>query len=52
VERRLPFTAIPRVIESALDAAVGHAPADPSTLAEVRELDAWARRFSSSVAGG
>ena len=52
LERRLPFTAIPRVIESALDAAVGHAPADPSTLAEVRELDAWARRFSSSVAGG
>ena len=52
LERRLPFTAIPRVIETALDAAVEHAPADPSTLAEVRELDAWARRFSSSVAGG
>ncbi len=52
LERRLPFTAIPRVIETALDAAVGHAAADPSTLAEVRELDAWARRFSSSVADG
>ena len=52
LERRLPFTAIPRVIETALDAAVEHAPANPSTLAEVRELDAWARRFSSSVAGG
>ena len=52
LEGRLPFTAIPRVIETTLDAAVGQAPADPSTLAEVRDLDAWARRFSSSVAGG
>ena len=52
LERRLPFTAIPRVIETTLDAAAGRAPADPSALAEVRELDAWARTFSSSVAGG
>ena len=52
LERRLPFTAIPRVIETTLDAAVGRAPAEPSALAEVRELDAWARTFSSSVAGG
>ena len=52
LERRLPFTAIPRVIETTLAAAAGRAPADPSALAEVRELDAWARTFSSSVAGG
>ena len=52
LERRLPFTAIPQVIETTLDAAVGRAPADPSALGEVRELDAWARTFSSSVAGG
>ena len=52
LERRLPFTAIPRVIETTLDAAAGRAPADPSALAEVRELDAWARTFSSSVSGG
>ena len=52
LERRLPFTAIPRVIETTLDAAAGRAAADPSALAEVRELDAWARTFSSSVAGG
>ena len=52
LERRLPFTAIPRVIETTLDAAAGRAPADPAALAEVRELDAWARSFSSSVAGG
>ena len=52
LERRLPFTAIPRVIETTLDAAAGRAPAEPSALAEVRELDAWARTFSSSVAGG
>ena len=50
--RRLPFTAIPRVIEATLDAAAGRAPAEPAALAEVRELDAWARAFSSSVAGG
>ena len=52
LERRLPFTGIPRVIETTLEAAAGRAPAEPSALAEVRELDAWARAFSSSVAGG
>jgi len=52
LERRLSFTAIPRVIESTLDAAAGRAPGAPAELAEVRELDAWARSFSSSVAGG
>ncbi len=52
LERRLPFTAIPRVIETTLAAAAGRAPGDPAALAEVRELDAWARTFSSSVAGG
>ena len=50
--RRLSFTAIPRVIEATLDAAAGRAPAEPEALADVRELDAWARAFSSSVAGG
>ena len=50
--RRLSFGAIPRVIEATLDAAAGRRPADPATLAEVRELDGWARSFSSSVAGG
>ena len=51
LERRLPFTGIPRVIETTLDAAAGCVSAEPSALNEVRELDAWARRFSSSAAG-
>ena len=50
--RRLSFTGIPGVIETTLAAAAGRAPAEPSELAEVRELDAWARSFSSSLAGG
>ena len=52
LERRLPFTGIPRVIAATLDAAAQRAPTDPTALAEVRELDTWARTFSSSVAGG
>ena len=52
LERRLPFPAIPRVIETTLEAAAGRAPGEPAALAEVRELDAWARSFSSSVADG
>ena len=51
LDRRLPFTGIPRVIETTLDAAAGRSASEPSALAEVRELDAWARSFSSSVAG-
>ena len=50
--RRLPFTGIPRVIAATLDAAAQRAPTDPTALAEVRELDTWARTFSSSVTGG
>ena len=52
LERRLPFTSIPRVIETTLDAAAARAEGEPSGLAGIRELDAWARTFSSSVAGG
>lgn len=52
LDRRLPFTGIPRVIETALEAAVGRVPAEPAALDEVREIDAWARAFSSSAVGG
>ncbi len=52
LERRLPFTGIPRVIEETLAAAVQHVPAELAALDEVRALDAWARRFASSTAGG
>ena len=45
--RRLPFPGIPRVIEAALDRAVALPDAPPSTLAAVRQLDAWARRTAT-----
>ena len=43
---RLSFTAIPAVIERALEAGETQAPAGMASLAAVREVDAWARRFS------
>lgn len=45
--RRLRFPGIPRVIEAALDRAVALPDAPPSTLAAVRQLDAWARRTAT-----
>jgi 1-deoxy-D-xylulose-5-phosphate reductoisomerase len=47
LEERLPFTAIPRVIEQSMDA---HEPLAVSTLEAVREVDRWARRYSQNVA--
>jgi 1-deoxy-D-xylulose-5-phosphate reductoisomerase len=47
LEGKLGFTHIPHVIEQAMDA---HAPAAASTLAEVRRVDAWARRHAAEVA--
>ena len=44
---RLRFTAIPAVIERALEAGEQQALAEVASLAAVREVDAWARRFSS-----
>ncbi|MCC7043716.1 MAG: 1-deoxy-D-xylulose-5-phosphate reductoisomerase [Acidobacteria bacterium] len=48
LERRLPFVAIPQVIEQALLAADYQLGA-PSTLAEVRAADGWARAFSAAA---
>ncbi len=48
--RRLPFTGIPRVIETALDRAAGRSGAAPATLADVRDLDAWARNCAAAAA--
>jgi len=47
---RLRFVAIPRIIERALDAA-DHQLSAPSTLADVRAADAWARAFSTAAIG-
>jgi 1-deoxy-D-xylulose-5-phosphate reductoisomerase len=46
---RLTFTGIPRVIEQTMDA---HAPAEVSTLAAVRAVDAWARDRAQAITGG
>ena len=51
LERRLPFTGIPAIIDAALEAATARAQAEPATLSAVRELDQWARDFSASAVG-
>jgi 1-deoxy-D-xylulose-5-phosphate reductoisomerase len=47
LDGRIAFTSIPLVIEQTMSA---HRPADTSTLAEVRKLDEWARRYSQGIA--
>jgi 1-deoxy-D-xylulose-5-phosphate reductoisomerase len=46
--RRISFSSIPRVIESALNASDRDSQA-PSTLSDVRAMDAWARAFSGET---
>ncbi len=50
LEERLSFVAIPQIIERTLLAA-DHELGAPSTLAEVRGADAWARAFSTAAIG-
>ncbi len=52
LEHRLAFTAIPAVIERALDAGERRQAGDMETLVAVREVDAWARRFTDELIGG
>ena len=52
LERRLGFTAIPAAIERALDAGERRLADDVQTLAAVREVDAWARRFTDELIRG
>ena len=52
LERRLGFTAIPAAIERALDAGERRQAGDVQTLAAVREVDAWARRFTDELIRG
>ena len=47
LDGRIGFTAIPRVIESTMDA---HQAAEVSSLAAVRKVDEWARRQAQDVA--
>jgi len=46
---RLPFVAIPEVIERAMDA---HSPAPLETLRDVRAVDRWAHEFSQALVQG
>ena len=50
---RIAFTAVPTVIEQALDAAARglDVPKEADTLATVRDIDAWTRKFSGKLAG-
>lgn len=52
LEGRLGFTAIPAAIERALDAGERRQAGDVRTLAAVREVDAWARRFTDELIRG
>jgi 1-deoxy-D-xylulose-5-phosphate reductoisomerase len=47
LEGRIAFTAIPQVIERTMTA---HTPAEVTTLAQVRAVDEWARRYSLEIA--
>jgi len=47
LEGRIAFTAIPHVIQSAMDA---HRPSGVATLSEVRAVDTWAREYSEEIA--
>jgi 1-deoxy-D-xylulose-5-phosphate reductoisomerase len=49
LEGRIGFTSIAHVIERTMDA---HVPAEVSTLAEVRAVDAWARASAQEIARG
>ncbi len=51
LEGRLRFVDIPVIIERALEEA-GRSTTVPRTLADVREVDAWARRWASERVGG
>jgi len=49
LEGKISFGSIPRVIDQTMDA---HSAVAVSTLAEVREVDRWARHYSQNVARG
>jgi 1-deoxy-D-xylulose-5-phosphate reductoisomerase len=50
LEGDIPFSAIPRLIEQALDAAERGARGPVRTLDEVRGVDGWARKYSQEMA--
>jgi 1-deoxy-D-xylulose-5-phosphate reductoisomerase len=52
LEDRLTFTAIPEVIEQAMDAFERESWPDIRSLAEVRRVDGWARTFAGRATAG
>ena len=52
LDGRLAFTGVPAAIERALDEGERRPPAGVETLEEVREVDAWARRFTAELIRG
>ncbi len=46
---RLPFMAVPRLIERAIEDAERRAPVDVKSLTDVRQVDAWARRRAEEL---
>lgn len=48
---RLPFTAIPELIERTLDACEAMGAPAPRTLGEIRQADRWAREYSAALVG-
>ena len=49
LRHRLPFTAISRLIERAIEDAERRGPVDVKSLTDVREADAWARRRAEEL---
>jgi len=52
LDRRLGFTGIPDVIRSAMDAYERNGAATVASLADVREIDGWARAFTVRASAG
>ena len=52
LEGRLPFAAIPAVIEEVLEAGAARPAAAPDSLAGVREIDRWARERGATIVAG
>ena len=52
LSERLPFRAIPAVIEDTLDAAVSNFVKSVDSLEEIRKLDDWARAYAATALSG
>jgi 1-deoxy-D-xylulose-5-phosphate reductoisomerase len=51
LQRELSFTGIPETIDAALQAHAATSPGRPADLAEIRQLDLWARSYTKEIIG-